>query len=73
MLAFQVDTSRKLSSDDDFVFFNQPSSPEGSVGLSPTQSLSIDPRLVPAYASAIVVAIASDCALSALAGFDRKL
>ncbi|MEH6796201.1 MAG: VWA domain-containing protein [Rhodococcus sp. (in: high G+C Gram-positive bacteria)] len=72
LLAFQVNTSRKVRNDDDFVFFNQPSSPEGAVRLSSTQSLSIDLRLVPADVDAIVVAIASDSALSARAGLTVK-
>lgn len=72
LLAFQVNTNRKVRHDDDFVFFNQPSSPEGAVRLSSTQSLSIDLRLVPADVDAIVVAIASESALSARAGLIVK-
>ncbi|MDV6232972.1 vWA domain-containing protein [Rhodococcus cercidiphylli] len=68
LLAFQVDTGRKVRNDDDFVFFNQPSSPEGAVRLSSTQSISIDLRLVPGDVDAIVVAIASGSALSTRAG-----
>lgn len=72
LLAFQVNKGRKVRNDDDFVFFNQPSSPEGAVRLSSTRSLSIDLRLVPTDVEAIVVAVASDSALSTRAGMTVR-
>ncbi len=34
VVAFELDTTDRVPSDDEFVFFNQPASPDGSVSLS---------------------------------------
>ncbi|MDI9933819.1 TerD family protein, partial [Rhodococcus sp. IEGM 1354] len=67
-----MNTGRKVRNDYDFVFFNQPSSPEGAVRLTSTRSLRIDLRLVPTAVDAIVVAVAADSALSTRAGLPGR-
>lgn len=64
ILAFQLDTSRKVRSDADFVFFNQPRSPEGAVTLDGPARLSVHLPSVPADVSRIAIAVAADTALS---------
>ncbi|SNS95779.1 vWA domain-containing protein [Rhodococcoides kyotonense] len=60
VLAFQVTESRKVRSDADFVFFNQPVSPEGAVRLTSSSTLSVDLTRVPNDVETIVIAVASD-------------
>ncbi|MDR2280456.1 MAG: VWA domain-containing protein [Gordonia sp. (in: high G+C Gram-positive bacteria)] len=64
ILAFQLDTNRKVRSDADFVFFNQPRSPEGAVTLDGPTRLSVHLPSVPADVSRIAIAVAADTALS---------
>lgn len=48
LMVFQLGTDGKVRSDTDFVFFNQPASPEGAVRLSPpTASPSTSPQSRP--------------------------
>ena len=44
LMAFQVTAQGKVRSDADFVFFNQPASPEGAVRLTPPDGVGIRPR-----------------------------
>ncbi|QRY61088.1 VWA domain-containing protein [Gordonia sp. PDNC005] len=64
ILAFQLDANRKVRSDTDFVFFNQPRSPEGAVTLDGPTRLSVHLPSVPADVSRIAIAVAADTALS---------
>ena len=64
LLAFQLDANRKVRSDTDFVFFNQPRSPEGAVTLDGPTRLSVHLPSVPADVSRIAIAVAADTALS---------
>lgn len=59
LLVFQVGPDGKVRSDADFVFFNQPSSPEGAVRLSGDR-VAVDLATVPADVDKLVVAVALD-------------
>ena len=56
----QVTAQGKVRSDADFVFFNQPASPEGAVRLTPPDGLQIELSKVPAEINRITVAVAFD-------------
>ncbi len=58
LLVFQVGTDRKVRSDDDLVFFNQPASPEGAVRLVAADRVSVDLAAVPASVETLVIAVA---------------
>lgn len=60
LMAFQVTGERRVRSDEDFVFFNQPQSPEGAVRLVPPDQLEIELPRVPAEIDRITVAVALD-------------
>lgn len=60
LMAFQVTAQGKVRSDADFVFFNQPASPEGAVRLTPPDGLQIELSTVPAEINRITVAVAFD-------------
>lgn len=62
VVAFELGTDEKVPSDDEFVFFNQPASPDGALTLSidgdREQGVSIDLRVVPEDVSRITVGAA---------------
>lgn len=60
VMAFQLAGDHKTRTDGDFVFFNQPSSPEGAVVLSGTATLSIDLARIPAGIETVAIAVACD-------------
>jgi stress response protein SCP2 len=60
LLAFQVTDARTVRTDADFVFFNQPASPEGAITLTSSSTLSVDLTRVPDGIETIVVAVASE-------------
>ena len=60
LLAFQVTDARTVRTDADFVFFNQPASPEGAITLTSSSTLSVDLIQVPDGIETIVVAVASE-------------
>ncbi|NRI69319.1 stress protein [Rhodococcus sp. MS16] len=57
---FQLDGNNKVRSDADFIFFNQPNSPEGAVRLSDGGVVEIDSAGVPADIMMLSVAVALD-------------
>lgn len=58
LLVFQVGADRKVRSDDDLVFFNQPASPEGAVRLVAADRVSVDLAAVPNSVETLVIAVA---------------
>ncbi len=72
LMAFQLGADRKVRSDDDFIFFNQPASPEGAVRLAAGDRLTVDLTKVPAEIETLAVAVSLDDAvtgsLAAIAG-----
>ncbi|MEU5841584.1 VWA domain-containing protein [Rhodococcus sp. NPDC047139] len=60
LMVFQLGTDSKVRNDADFVFFNQPSSPEGAVRLVAADKLSIDLTAVPAAIERLSIAVALD-------------
>lgn len=60
LMVFQLADTGKVRSDADFIFFNQPSSPEGAVRLTAADQLSIDLATVPAAVDRLAVAVALD-------------
>jgi len=58
LLIFQLDIRGQVRFDDDLVFYNQPTSPEGAVRLSGSRSVSVDLGLVPASVATVAVAVA---------------
>ncbi len=60
LMVFQLGADRKVRSDADFVFFNQPSSPEGAVRLAAADRLTVDLTAVPASVYTLAVAVALD-------------
>lgn len=72
LLVFQLGPDRKVRSDADLVFFNQPSSPEGAVRLVAADRITADLTAVPAGVEMLAVAVALDDAapgsLAAIAG-----
>ncbi|WP_431817939.1 TerD family protein [Gordonia jacobaea] len=62
VVAFELGTDEKVTSDDEFVFFNQPASPDGALTLSidgdREQGISVDLRVVPEDVSRITVGAA---------------
>ncbi len=69
LMVFQLGDDHKVRSDADFVFFNQPASPEGSVRLVDADRITADLAAVPAAVETLAVAVALDDALpGSLAG-----
>lgn len=72
LMVFQLAGTGKVRSDADFIFFNQPHSPEGAVRLTAADQLSIDLAGVPAAVESLAVAVALDDSvpgsLAAIAG-----
>lgn len=60
LMVFQLADTGKVRSDADFIFFNQPSSPEGAVRLTAADQLSVDLARVPAAVESLAVAVALD-------------
>lgn len=60
VMAFQLAGDHKTRSDGDFVFFNQPQSPEAAVVLSGGTTLSIDLTRIPRDVDTIAIAVACD-------------
>ena len=77
VMAFQLAGNHKTRSDNDFVFFNQPTSPEGAVALSGATTLSIDLSRIPADIDTIAIAVACDegfaAGLSSLPGLGAAI
>ncbi|OQM82179.1 vWA domain-containing protein [Rhodococcus sp. 66b] len=72
LMVFQLDERNKVRNDADFVFFNQPVSPEGAVRLESGGVIQIDIARLPADIHQLSVAVALDAAangtLSAVGG-----
>lgn len=60
VMAFQLADNHKTRGDGDFVFFNQPQSPEGAVMLSGGTTLTVDLGRIPADIDTIAIAVACD-------------
>ena len=60
LLAFQLGVDQRVRSDDDFIFFNQPKSPEGAVRLVAADRIAIDLRAVPDNVVKLSIAVALD-------------
>ena len=60
LMVFQLGSDRKVRSDADFVFFNQPASPEGAVRLVAADRITADLTAVPAAVETLAVAVALD-------------
>jgi stress response protein SCP2 len=77
VMAFQLAGNRKTRTDADFIFFNQPQSPEGGVVLSAGTTLSVDLARVPADVETIAFAVACDegfgSTLAALPGLGSSI
>ena len=69
LMVFQLGADRKVRSDADFVFFNQPESPEGAVRLVAADRITADLTAVPAAVETLAIAVALDDAVAgSLAG-----
>lgn len=60
LLVFQLGADRTVRSDDDLVFFNQPSSPEGAVRLTAGDRVSVELGALPAAIERLAIAVALD-------------
>ncbi len=60
LMVFQLGPGGKVRSDDDFIFFNQPASPEGAVRLTGADQLSVELGGVPAAVQSLAVAVSLD-------------
>lgn len=60
LMVFQLGADHKVRSDADFVFFNQPSSPEGAVRLTGPDRVAIDLGSVPPQVQTLAVAVSLD-------------
>lgn len=60
LMVFQLGPDGRVRNDADFVFFNQPASPEGAVRLVAADRLSIDLPGIPATIDRLAVAVALD-------------
>ena len=60
LMVFQLAADRKVRDDADFVFFNQPVSPEGGVRLTGADRVGVDLGLVPRQIEVLAVAVALD-------------
>ncbi|MBM9468827.1 TerD family protein [Nakamurella sp. YIM 132084] len=59
-MVFQLTADRTVRDDADFVFFNQPASPEGAVRLAGSDRLTVDLSRVPSVVEILAVAVALD-------------
>ncbi|MDV7091038.1 TerD family protein [Rhodococcus opacus] len=60
LMAFQLGSDQRVRSDADFIFFNQPTSPEGAVRLVAADRITVDLRAVPAGIEKLSIAVALD-------------
>ncbi|MFC9551849.1 VWA domain-containing protein [Rhodococcus sp. NPDC056960] len=60
LMVFQLGADGRVRSDDDFVFFNNPRSPEGAVHLVAADGVDIDLAAVPADIHKLSIAVALD-------------
>lgn len=60
LMVFQLAVDRKVRSDADFIFFNQPTSPEGAVRLLGADRITLDLNAVPSAVETLAVAVAMD-------------
>ncbi len=60
LMVFQLANTRKVRSDADFVFFNQPTSPEGAVRLTGPDRVLVNLPAVPPDIETLAVAVALD-------------
>lgn len=60
LMVFQLDANGKVRNDADFVFFNQPASPEGAVRLTAADRVAVELSRVPAAIERLAVAVALD-------------
>ena len=60
LMVFQVSSAGKVRSDSDFVFFNQPTSPEGAVRLTGPSTVAIDVAKVPHGIDMLRLAVSMD-------------
>ena len=60
LMVFQLGADHKVRSDADFVFFNQPASPEGAVRLAAADRITADLNAIPASIETLAVAVALD-------------
>lgn len=77
VMAFQLADNRRTRTDADFIFFNQPRSPEGGVVLSAGTTLAVDLARVPTDVDTIAFAVACDegftSTLAALPGLGSTI
>ncbi len=64
LMVFQLGTDGKVRSDTDFVFFNQPASPEGAVRLVAADRVAIDLTAIPPAIERLSIAVALDDSVS---------
>ncbi|GEE03577.1 hypothetical protein nbrc107696_40230 [Gordonia spumicola] len=64
ILAFALREDRRVRSDADFVFFNQPRSPEGSITLDGPSQVTVHLGAIPADVERVAIAVAADTPLS---------
>ncbi len=60
LMVFQVTTTGQVRNDHDFIFFNQPTSPEGAVRLTGPSTVTIDVTRVPATINSLRFAVSMD-------------
>ncbi|QKT11443.1 MULTISPECIES: vWA domain-containing protein [unclassified Rhodococcus (in: high G+C Gram-positive bacteria)] len=60
LFVFQLDERRKVRSDEDLVFFNNPTSPEGAVTLVAQGQVRLDLAAIPAGIERIAIAVSVD-------------
>lgn len=60
LMAFQLGADQRVRGDGDFVFFNQPVSPEGAVRLTPPDRIDVDLAAMPAAVDRLSVAVCLD-------------
>ncbi len=60
LMVFQVTATGKVRNDHDFVFFNQPASPEGAVQLTGPSTVTIDVTRVPSNIDTLRLAVSMD-------------
>nr|WP_051004201.1 TerD family protein [Rhodococcus sp. DK17] len=77
LMVFQVTSTGKVRSDSDFVFFNQPASPEGAVRLTGPSTVAVDVTKVPYGIDTLRLAVSMDDSapgsLAAIAGLGVTL
>lgn len=60
LMVFQVTSAGKVRNDHDFIFFNQPTSPEGAVRLTGPSTVTVDVTRVPATITSLRFAVSMD-------------